>query len=238
MRLKVFGTVVTAVALIGAVGAVGAASATNVSSHAASARTTAATHTTPTKLEPAASLTGDNAGTCALLRSGRIDCWGDNDLGGLGDGTVTSVWYTDVPTPVKGLVGAARLVTDGVTYCAVLRSGRVDCWGDNTYGSLGDGSGKSFRARNTRVLVPERIELEKLALVPGRREGKWVIYQHDGCARIHSRAAQRYDGADDREHHPERHPEDESRQRTCSECAPHPDLTIGRSPPRRVIGAL
>jgi len=151
MRLKVFGTVVTAVALIGAVGAVGAASATNVSSHAASARTTAATHTTPTKLEPAASLTGDNAGTCALLRSGRIDCWGDNDLGGLGDGTVTSVWYTDVPTPVKGLVGAARLVTDGVTYCAVLRSGRVDCWGDNTYGSLGDGSGKSFSDLPVRV---------------------------------------------------------------------------------------
>ena len=103
-----------AVALMGAAGV--AASATNRSSHATTAQTTTTTQPTTTKLEPAAGLVGDDAGTCALLRRGAVECWGNNTAGTLGDGTLTSIWYSAVPVAVKGLTGARSLVSDGVGY--------------------------------------------------------------------------------------------------------------------------
>ena len=111
-------------------------------------------HTTATKLEPAAGLVGDDQGTSALLRSGRVECWGTNTYGALGDGTVVSLLYSELPVAAKGLNGVARLVSDGDGYCAVLRSGRVRCWGYNhggfpgapgeAAGLLGNGSGEEF----------------------------------------------------------------------------------------------
>ncbi len=102
------------------------------------------TQPTTTKLEPAAGLVGDDAGTCALLRRGAVECWGNNTAGALGDGTLTSIWYSAVPVAVKGLTGARSLVSDGVGYCALLRSGEVECWGVNTYGALGNGSSEAY----------------------------------------------------------------------------------------------
>lgn len=142
MRFKVFAALVATVALMGA--AVAAASATNRSSQATTAQMTTTNQPTATKLEAAASLVGDDEGTCALLRSGAVECWGNNTAGALGDGTVTSIWYSEVPVAAKGLTGARGLVTDGVAYCALLRSGGVECWGVNTYGALGDDSSEAY----------------------------------------------------------------------------------------------
>jgi alpha-tubulin suppressor-like RCC1 family protein len=152
MRFKVFAAVLAAVALMSA--AVGVASATNGPIHETTAQTTTAIQTTATKLEPATGLVGDDQGTCALLRSGGVECWGNNTYGALGDGTVLSLWYSEVPLAAKGLTGAARLVSDGDGYCAVLKSGLVRCWGYNhggfpgapgeAAGLLGNGSGEEF----------------------------------------------------------------------------------------------
>ena len=142
MRFKVFAALVATVALMGA--AVAAASATNRSSQATTAQMTTTNQPTATKLEAAASLVGDDEGTCALLRSGAVECWGNNAAGALGDGTVTSIWYSEVPVAAKGLTGARGLVSDGVAYCALLRSGGVECWGVNTYGALGDDSSEAY----------------------------------------------------------------------------------------------
>jgi alpha-tubulin suppressor-like RCC1 family protein len=86
---------------------------------------------------------GGSDGYCAVLTSGAVDCWGDNSSGDLGNGTNVG---SHVPVAVEGLgrtgtlAGVANLVSGLGSYCAVLTSGAVDCWGDNYYGALGDGS--------------------------------------------------------------------------------------------------
>lgn len=76
--------------------------------------------------------------TCALLQNGAVQCWGDNANGQLGDQTTT---VRNVPTPVNGLASTAKAITAGSDHsCAILTDGRVQCWGDNARGQLGDGS--------------------------------------------------------------------------------------------------
>jgi len=76
---------------------------------------------------------------CALLSSGTVDCWGQNTYGELGNGTTTS---SDVPVAVLGLSGAKAIAGDenGGGFCAVLSTGHLKCWGQNTYGELGAGT--------------------------------------------------------------------------------------------------
>ena len=88
----------------------------------------------------AVSLSGGvgNGTFCAVLSSGGIDCWGSGGSGQLGDGTTGSVAYA--PVPVTGITDAASVTANYLSFCAVLISGGVDCWGDNTFGELGNGS--------------------------------------------------------------------------------------------------
>ncbi|MGA8726230.1 MAG: hypothetical protein WB565_14450 [Acidimicrobiales bacterium] len=80
---------------------------------------------------------------CAIVASGGVDCWGDNNSGELGDATETN---SDVPVTVVGvddtgtLSGATSMAATFGSYCAVVAGGAVDCWGDNTYGELGNRS--------------------------------------------------------------------------------------------------
>jgi alpha-tubulin suppressor-like RCC1 family protein len=85
----------------------------------------------------ATSVASDGNGYCAILHSGRVDCWGANSFGQLGDGTTRS---SEIPVVVSGITGAVSLASDSVGYCAVLTSGSVACWGLNTQGELGDGT--------------------------------------------------------------------------------------------------
>jgi len=106
-------------------------------------------------LSGVSSLTGDwTDSTCALLDSSGVDCWGFGDEGQLGNGTFN---VSAIPVPVEGvggtgtLTGVARLVTDrDGTYCALLDSGGVDCWGSGGYGALGNGT---FSSSATPVQV-------------------------------------------------------------------------------------
>ena len=93
-------------------------------------------------LSGVASLTGDNETFCALLASGGIDCWGAGIDGELGNGSFTP---SATPVQVEGVGGTGALSsvasltgTDG-TLCALLTSGKVDCWGDGFFGQLGNG---------------------------------------------------------------------------------------------------
>jgi alpha-tubulin suppressor-like RCC1 family protein len=84
----------------------------------------------------AVSVAGEHS--CALIDDGAVQCWGVNEDGELGDGTLVS---RSVPTPVVGLTGPAIAVAAAQDYsCALIQGGGVQCWGVNNNGELGDGT--------------------------------------------------------------------------------------------------
>ncbi|HIF99395.1 MAG TPA: hypothetical protein EYQ54_20630, partial [Myxococcales bacterium] len=92
-------------------------------------------------LAPAASATfsGGNGHTCWISQAGEAECWGNNDSGQLGDGTLISRAY---PAPVIGLgVNPILAIGTGEAFtCALTIFGDMLCWGDNAQGQLGDGT--------------------------------------------------------------------------------------------------
>lgn len=77
--------------------------------------------------------------TCALTKSGAAYCWGA-DNGQLGIGTPDT---TVVPGPVAvhGGLTFSSLVAGYLFTCGVTTGHIAYCWGDNTSGDLGDGTG-------------------------------------------------------------------------------------------------
>jgi alpha-tubulin suppressor-like RCC1 family protein len=75
--------------------------------------------------------------SCALMRTGAVECWGDNAHGELGDETRT---HRSKPVAVRGLHSVRAVAAGEAFACALTASGRVECWGDNRHGELGDGT--------------------------------------------------------------------------------------------------
>lgn len=80
--------------------------------------------------------------SCAVV-GGAAWCWGYNGSGQLGDGTTTPAWReTPVRVSVLGSPVSAITVGSYAHSCAVV-SGGAWCWGVNSAGELGNGSGTS-----------------------------------------------------------------------------------------------
>lgn len=94
---------------------------------------------TPVKvsgLAGATEVTAGGAHSCALLGGGEVQCWGANESGQLGDGTLQG---RPAPAPVMQLSGGTSVSAGHAHSCARTQSG-TRCWGNNESGQLGDGT--------------------------------------------------------------------------------------------------
>lgn len=76
---------------------------------------------------------------CAVLASSAVNCFGSNTYGELGNGTVD---FDDHPQAVvsTGLEsGAKAIYSSWATFCALLETGALKCWGYNARGQVGSG---------------------------------------------------------------------------------------------------
>jgi len=107
---------------------------------------------------------------CVVLTSAKVECWGKNLTGALGDGSTLN---RAVPTPVIGLPGAphtANGVSAGlVTSCAVTNGLSAACWGQMT------GSGGGLLTDHTSAVPVTKVP-------PG--EVSQVTAGYGGCALI------------------------------------------------------
>ena len=101
--------------------------------------------------------------TCALRTTSRLYCWGEDDRGQLGDGGTN----TDAGSPVE-VSGAAndwaKITAGNNTSCATKRSGRLLCWGSDSFGALSEGEG----AADSSVPV-DALDAETFATVSAGR---------------------------------------------------------------------
>lgn len=102
--------------------------------------------------EGATSIAARHFHTCAVV-DGRVLCFGDNERGQLGDGTLEPRIH---PVPARlpaGVRAATVSVADGVT-CALDTDGHAWCWGDNQRGLVGD--------RRTMVADDEAVRVVRM----------------------------------------------------------------------------
>jgi alpha-tubulin suppressor-like RCC1 family protein len=154
---------------------------------------------TPQYMDPlinAVSIAGGFDHSCASLADGTAWCWGDNGSGQLGNATNTSS-TTPVLVQAKPLLiigGGTFLrpfrnivnVTTGRRHsCALNSGGAVICWGENTFGQLGNNSTLNS---NVPVTVPSfALNIDPIVVLHARNghvtdvtvvancdEGQWL----------------------------------------------------------------
>lgn len=99
---------------------------------------TTAIYKTPmrvTGISDAIAISSKDSHTCVLHADSTVSCWGQNGMGQLGDGTLTT---RNLPTRVPGLVDVVQVEAGGGHTCALSIDGTMKCWGWNHFGQLGD----------------------------------------------------------------------------------------------------
>jgi alpha-tubulin suppressor-like RCC1 family protein len=89
-------------------------------------------------------ITAGDFHTCALLTGGDVSCWGRNDYGQLGtlsQDLCGAVAVHCSRLPVSASISDVAGISAGESHTCALRSnGSVQCWGNNFYGQLGNGT--------------------------------------------------------------------------------------------------
>jgi len=81
--------------------------------------------------------------TCAVTETDAAYCWGRNNWFQLGGGSkgAGARPYRNSPTPVAGGLSIVAVAAGGSHNCALTPAGEAYCWGANSAGELGDGTG-------------------------------------------------------------------------------------------------
>jgi alpha-tubulin suppressor-like RCC1 family protein len=74
---------------------------------------------------------------CGITTDRQTYCWGGNDKGQLGTGTLNG---SAAPVAVTGNLSFVELANGGIHTCGLTDAGATYCWGWNRFGQLGDGT--------------------------------------------------------------------------------------------------
>lgn len=98
--------------------------------------------------------------SCALLTSGAVHCWSSygHHEGQLGTGTFEK---RQTPAPVTGIHDAVELAASENHVCALHKSGKVSCWGDNEHDQVGAAPPPvAWAPVRVRIASPARVREE------------------------------------------------------------------------------
>lgn len=107
----------------------------------------------------ATAIAAGDAHTCVILDTGDMRCWGGNGSGQLGIGSSATIGDDETPGSIPPVdLGSGRTATaiaaGGDDTCAILDTGDVRCWGDNSGGQLGLGSTTTIGDDESPASVP------------------------------------------------------------------------------------
>jgi len=95
-------------------------------------------------------ISGGQLGTCGVTTTDDAYCWGENSQGQIGTGTKDNGPHP-LPVLVSGNLKWTQLDAGfGSHVCGITVGGAAYCWGENSYGALGDGT-------TTQRLAPARV---------------------------------------------------------------------------------
>ena len=100
--------------------------------------------------------------TCAIIREGRVRCWGDNDEGQLGYGHTESIGDDEHPREAGDVDVGGRVthIAAGKQHtCVLLEDSTVRCWGNNAFGQLGYGHIDAVGDNETPASEPNPVNV-------------------------------------------------------------------------------
>ncbi len=130
-----------------------------------------------------AAIAAGGSHTCALVPGGQVKCWGRNSFGQLGDGT-TSDRPTAMDVSELGS-GVGEIIAGAFHTCARTADRGLKCWGENSFGQLGDGTTTNrstavdVSALSSGVVAIAAGGRHSCALTPGGEVMCWG-YNHFG----------------------------------------------------------
>jgi alpha-tubulin suppressor-like RCC1 family protein len=104
-------------------------------------------------------IVGGDGHTCALYSTGVVRCWGSDSNGQLGNGSGNV--DSSTPVAVTGITTATDLAAGSRHTCALLSTGRIQCWGADDHGQLGNGATLADNA--SPVLVGNYTDFTQVA---------------------------------------------------------------------------
>ena len=106
-------------------------------------------------------LTAGGDHTCAIGSDDKAYCWGDGSAGRLGNGGIS-----DRSTPLAVTVedvSFSQVASGGAHTCALDSGGDAYCWGNGSYGQLGNGVRTYQQNTPVAVTMPEGVHFSQIA---------------------------------------------------------------------------
>ena len=109
-----------------------------------------------------------SASFCARRGDGTVACWGSNGNAELGTGMATNT-NSKTAVNIPGITDAIDLAFASETLCVLHAGGTVTCWGENSFGQIGNGTSVEAGTSPNPVAAPQTVQglTDAIAIVAG-----------------------------------------------------------------------